>query len=304
MMNVPNLAAVDLNLLVAFEALLIERNVSRAARRVGLTQPSMSNALARLRALLDDELFIRTPQEMRPTARALDLAEHIGAALQEIRAALKPPAAFEPANTARKFAIGAADNVDFALGIGLPALCKAAPNADFSIKMITYAEALSMLDAGSLDIAVGHFRAVPKRFNCVSLYWERYVCVAHSEHRGLADGLTLEKFIGLPHLFVTRDTAGIVDAALAERGLKRRIAIEVPNFAVVAHALEDTDLLAVVGERIGHRFAAMTKLKCHPLPLDLQPWNVSAVWPRQDDTDKGVAWLLAMLQQTSAILSR
>jgi DNA-binding transcriptional LysR family regulator len=302
-MDAPNLAAVDLNLLVAFEALLIERNVSRAARRVGLTQPSMSNALARLRALLDDELFIRMPREMRPTVRALEIAEHVSAALQQIRSALKPTARFEPASTVRKFTIGAADNVDFALGIGLPTICQAAPNAGFDIKAVIYAEALAMLDTGFLDIAVGLFRAVPKRFSCVSLYWERYVCVADSEHSGLVNGLTVESFLALPHLFVARDTAGMVDAALAERGLKRRIAVEVPYFAVVPHLLEGTELLAVVGERIGQRFAAMTKIKCHPLPLDVPAWNVSAIWPRQNDPDHGVAWLLTMLQRTSAILT-
>jgi DNA-binding transcriptional LysR family regulator len=303
-MSAPDLAEIDLNLLVVFEALLIERNVSRAARRVGLAQPSVSNALTRLRALFSDDLFIRTPQEMRPTPRALDLAEPIRQALQQVRSALQPPAAFNPAIATRRFTLGAADNADFALAIGLPAFCQAAPHAELKIITVAnYATAYSMLDAGSLDIAVGLFRAVPKRFKTISLYWERYVCAAHHDHPELVDGLKLESFVSLPHLTVTRDTAGIVDAALAKRGLARRVAVQVPYFAVVPHLIENTRLLAVVGERIGHRFAATASVRCHRIPLDLEPWNVSAVWTRQDNPDKATAWLLAMLQQTSALLT-
>jgi len=111
-MPAPNLATVDLNLLVVFEALLIERSVSRAAQRLGLAQPSVSNALNRLRALFDDEVFIRTPQEMRPTPRALELAEPIVEALQQVRAALTPPAGFDLSTSTRTFTGAAADNAD------------------------------------------------------------------------------------------------------------------------------------------------------------------------------------------------
>src|SRR5215469_1456620 len=243
-----DLVGVDLNLLVLFEALLIERNVSRAARRLGLAQPSASNALNRLRGLFGDDLFIRTPREMRPTPRAMALAEPIISALQQVRSALEPPVAFDPALATRKFAIAGADNVDFALALVGLRLSQAAPHAEFDL--ITSAgsdPAYSMLDAGSLDIAIGLFRAVPKRFNTVSLYWERYVCIADGDNMELVDGLTLEKFAALPHLAVTRE-AGIVDDALAKRGVERRIAVRVPFFAVVPYIIETSQLLVVVGE--------------------------------------------------------
>jgi len=301
-MATPNLADVDLNLLVVFEALLIERNVSRAARRVGLAQPSVSNALARLRALVGDDLFIRTPQEMRPTPRALELAEPIVHALQEVRAALEPPSAFDPATATQNFTIGAADNVDFALAVAVPRLSWAAPRAEFNlISLANSASAYSMLDAGSLDIAVGLFRAVPKRFNTASLYWERYVCIADGDNIELVDGLTLEKFAALPHLAVTRE-AGIVDDTLVKRGLERRIAVRVPFFAVVPYIIETSQLLAVVGERIGHRLATIANIKCYPLPFEVERWNVSAIWPRHEKPDEALSWLVTMLRQASAVL--
>jgi DNA-binding transcriptional LysR family regulator len=302
-MATPNLAAVDLNLLVVFEALLIERSVSRAARRLGLAQPSVSNALNRLRVLLADDVFLRTPQEMRPTPRALELAEPIIDALQQVRSALIPPAEFDPSTSTQKFAVAAADNADFALALVGKRLSEAAPHAVFSvISLAGSATAYSVLDEGSVDVAVGLFRAVPKRFSIVSLYWERYVCIADREHPDLVDGLTLEKLIALPHLAVTRD-AGMIDAALTSRGLRRRVTMQVPFFSVVPYLIEGSRLLAVVGERIGHHLATTMGVRCYPLPFEIEPWNISAVWPRQGNSpDEAVAWLVTMLRQASALL--
>jgi DNA-binding transcriptional LysR family regulator len=302
-MATPNLAAIDLNLLVVFEALLIERNVSRAARRLGLAQPSISNALNRLRVLLADDVFIRTPQEMRPTARALELAEPIISALQQVRSALTPPVEFDPSTSTQKFTVAAADNADFALALVGKSLSEAAPHAVFNvISLAGSATAYSVLDEGSVDVAVGLFRAVPKRFSAASLYWERYVCIADHEHPDLVDGLTLDKLVALPHLAVTRD-AGMIDVALASRGLRRRVTMRVPFFAVVPYLIQGSRLLAVVGERIGHYLATTTGVRCYPLPFDIEPWNISAVWPRQGNSpDEATAWLVTMLRQASALL--
>lgn len=302
-MQTPNLAGFNLNLLLVFEALIIEQSVSRAARRVGLTQPSVSNALSRLRLLVHDDLFVRTPQGMLPTSRALELAEPIESALNQIRVALSVSEKFDPSSTSRKFSIGASDNVDFAISVGFPAIFRAAPNARFDFIDAVGAElATSMLDSGSIDIAVGLFRSLPKRIDSVWLYSERYICVARRDDPDLVGGLTLEKFVALPHLSTTRDNAGIVDAALTERGLTRRIAVQVPNFALVPHMLEGSNLLTVVGERIGRDFSRTATLECHTVPLTLQSWEISAAWRRQANPDEGVLWLAAMLRQAADML--
>ena len=266
-----------------------------------MVTPSLRN---RLRMLLADDVSIRTPQEMRPTSRALELAEPIVDALQQVRAVLTPPPEFDPSTSTHKFTIAATDNVDFALALIGARLSEAAAHATFNLVSLDgFAATYSLLDARSADVAVGLFRAVPKRFSTISLYWERYVCIADREHPDLADGLTLEKLVALPHLAVTRD-AGMVDAALASRGLKRRVAMHVPVFAVVPYLIQGSRLIAVVGERIGHRLAKTMNIRCDPLPFDIEPWNISAVWPRQgNNPDEAVSWLVTMLRQTSALLA-
>jgi DNA-binding transcriptional LysR family regulator len=263
----------------------------------------VSNALSRLRLIVGDDLFVRTPQGMRPTPRALELAGPVGNALEQIRVALSASEKFDPSNTQRQFSIGVSDNVDFALSTGFPKIVRTAPCARFDIIDATGVElAISMLDSGSIEIAVGLFHSLPKRIDSVWLYSERYICVARRGHPDLVGGLTLEKLAALPHLSIKRDTAGIVDAALAEKGLARRIAVQVPTFALVPHMLEGSDLLTVVGERIGRGFSRSANLECHTLPLALQAWEISAAWRRQTNPDEGVLWLVSMLRQAADVL--
>jgi DNA-binding transcriptional LysR family regulator len=112
--------------------------------------------------------------------------------------------------------------------------------------------------------------------------------------------LTLEKFVGLPHLAVTRDV-GTVDDALAKQGLERRVAVDVPFYAIVPHMIEGSRLLAVIGERVGHGLTATTNVRCYPLPFTVEPWNVSAAWPRQDTPP--ISWLVTVIRQASALLA-
>ena len=184
-----------------------------------------------------------------------------------MRSALEPPTAFDPATATQNFTIGATDNVDFALAIVVPRLSRAAPHATFSLISLAHSEAAyPLLDNGSLYVAVGLFRAVPKRFNTVSLYWERYVCIVHTANiRTWWMGLP-EKFVGLPHLAVTRDV-GTVDDALAKQGLERRVAVDVPFYAIVPHMIEGSRLLAVIGERVGHGLTATTNVQMLSLAL-------------------------------------
>src|SRR6185437_12887590 len=215
-----NLAAVDLNLLVAFEALLVERNVSRAAKRIGLAQPSMSSALARLRLLFADELFVRTPREMRPTPRALALAGPVCQALQQIRTSLKKPEIFDPAATERRFMIGGSDNADFSLAPAMAHVLKAAPKIAIEILSLEKDSAVAMLDDGVLDFAVGCFDAQPKRFASAALYRDRYVCVRDRRLQPQRNRLTLEDFARARHLHVALDTAGSIDETLAAHGYR------------------------------------------------------------------------------------
>jgi len=295
-----NLAAVDLNLLNAFDALVAERNVSRAAARIGLSQPAMSNALARLRALFGDELFVRSPQEMRPTPRALELAGPIGEALQGLRSALTHPKQdFEPKSSTRIFTIAATDNCDFALAPAIAALRKQAPCITLDVVASGKTAALERLDEGVFDLAIGRLPRIPPRYLSAALYEERCVCVYNTDAHNFANGLTLDLLVACPHLHVAHDTTEFIDTALAAQGLVRRCAMTVPNFAVVPYALEHSDLIAVVGKRIAQRFAALPWIGIHELPVAHEPWTVSAVWGKAQDNDRGVAWLCEQLQAAS-----
>jgi len=297
-----NLASVDLNLLVAFEALLIDRNVSRAANRVGLSQPALSNALSRLRMLFSDELFVRTPHEMRPTPRALELARPVCDALEQLRFAFDRSSTFSPGSTKRLFRIGGSDNADFAIAPAFAKIRRAAPNVDFEVVALTRAAAISLIDEGALDLSVGAVGKLPKRFFTAGLYPDRYMCIANRQHGEMAKGLTLESFVAMPHVRVASDTYGQVDDALAARGLSRRIVIVVPNFAAVPYVIEHSDLLAVVGERIALRFAALPWITIHDLPIPVDPWTICAIWSRRGSNDVAITWLRTRLQEACASL--
>jgi len=298
-----NLSAIDLNLLTVFEALIAEHSVSRAASRVGVSQPALSNALARLRALFGDELFVRMPQEMQPTPRALELAEPICEALRALRAALDvSKASFDPATSTRIFTIAASDNCDFGLAPAFAALHRRAPHIRIDVVAAKRGAALDRLDEGSVDLALGRLTRMPERFFAAALYDERSVCICDRRINPLPQGLTLAAFAALPHIHVDHDTTEFVDLQLAAAGLARHNAAIVPNFALVPYALEGTDLVAVTGARIAERFAALSWIGVHPLPLDQESWTISAVWGKAQDGDRGVAWLREQLQAASAVL--
>lgn len=258
----------------------------------------MSNALSRLRLFAHDDLFVRTSKEMRPTPRAIELAGPICDALKQIRIAFSSEP-FDPATTGRHFVIGASDDIDSTLTASV-LFYQGAPHAQFSLVESSSLElAFSMLDAGSIDIAMGNFALLPKRLDSALLYSEHYVCVARRGHPDLAAGLTLEKFVTLPHLSIIRDKAGIVEAALARQNLTRRIVAQVPFYALARNMLEGTDWLAVVGERIARDFSTRANIECHTVPLDLQPREVCAAWVRQRNPDGGVLWLVSLLRKAA-----
>ncbi len=297
-----NLAGVDLNLLIAFDALLVERNVSRAAARIGLTQPSASNALSRLRALFNDELFVRTPQGMCPTPRALELAVPICDALQRLQLAFERPTNFDPKSTALLFTIGATDNCDFGIAPALSALRKAAPLVDLRIIGLSRNSLAARLDAAEIDLAIGSIPTVPKRFSSLPLYTERFVCLADHRRSGGNISMSIETFAAAPHIQGWHADSAFIDEALEARGLRRRIAYEVPNFAVIPYAIEGSDLVAVVGERIAHRFSALPWIAVYDLPVPQDPRTVSVIWGGTGDLDPANMWLRKQLQEACRTL--
>jgi LysR family transcriptional regulator, mexEF-oprN operon transcriptional activator len=293
-----NLAGLDLNLLVVFDALMVEGSVTRAGERVGLSQPATSNALARLRRLTGDELFLRTAAGLRPTPRALALAQQLRPALQQIQATLLEDDRFDPATSDRVFAIGMSDYVEFTV---LPWLVQrlqaAAPGVSLQIRSGDRTKLLDLLDRGELDLACGLFPEQVPSHQEQLLFEERFVCVCRRDHPQVGSQLTLNDYLALSHLLVSvkEDRLGRVDALLAQHNLKRQVALSIPHFLVAPMVLAETDLVATLAERIALAFAQSHGLKLLPLPLELEGFGVWMRWHQSSDKSSACQWLRAEL---------
>jgi DNA-binding transcriptional LysR family regulator len=289
-----NLAAVDLNLLVVFEALLAERNVSRAGDRIGMAQPTISRSLMQLRALFGDELFVRTPREMRPTARALDLAAPIAEALEKVRATLRHREAFDPATSRRNLAIGATFYANFTMLPDFIRMVRAeAPNLCVYIRSLGFRDAIGFLDENKIDLAVGVFADAPKRIATTELLRDQFVCISRRDHAGLSGGLTLENFVTHAHArwSLAREPGEAIDAALARHHLKRRVALVLQGFYPLVVAVASSDLLAVVPARVAHALQRREAIDVHALPLELPALAVAIAWSKDAEVDAAARWM-------------
>lgn len=300
-----NLAEINLNLLSAFEALFEERNVTRAARRLGIGQPAMSDALRRLRALFGDELFRRASGAMQPTPRARDIAAEMGPLLAALRTTLGAQIAFFPASADKVFTIA---STDFTTLVLLPALSRhlqrEAPNVDLRIVGYDKDAAGDMLDRGEVDMAIGVFPDPPDNTVRSTLFEERFVGLVRADHPALIDGtMDLARFADLPHALasVRRDARGAVDDALAARGLRRRVALVVPYMLLLPKVLAGSNLVCVLPERVA-RSVAGPELHAFPLPLPMESWSVDMLWNPSARTDKATAWMRQLIVRTAATL--
>jgi len=293
-----NIRTFDLNLLKAFDALLEECSVSRAAARVHLSQPAMSNALARLRDALDDPVLVRTPQGMEPTARALALKGPVRQALLQIETAISAQPEFDPRTAQRTFVVSATDYMEFLV---LPRLMhllqEQAPGIDIRVRSLQLNAPEEPLDSGDVDLAFGFFADVPKRLNRRHLFTETMTCLVRADHPVLYQSWNLQRFVDLSHLFVaTRQVStGVVDSILADKGLSRRIALVVPHFLVVPYIIAETDLIVTVNSRIADTYIRELPLRTLPPPLDLPEFPITMLWHPRSDGDPGVAWLRRVL---------
>ena len=246
-----NITGIDLNLLIAFESLLDERHVGRAANRVGLSQPAFSNAIARLRVRLDDPLFVRTSQGMLPTPKAEQLGGPIRSALSLLRQTLEAPRTFDPSTSAQRFRIALSDDVELRL---VPLLSKSISSSQVQLQTRrldgVFVIPESELRKGTLDLAVGYFpdaRSLAPSFVMETLSEERNVVVARRGHPAFKKKLTLERLLKLDHAAVIyrNEPWGLIDNELAARGLRRKLRLALPHTLSVLHAVASSDLLLI-----------------------------------------------------------
>lgn len=298
---VHKLSSVNLNLMVALDALLEERNVTRAARRVGITQPAMSQSLAQLRTLFDDPLFRRVAHGLEPTPRALALAEPVRQGLRLLGAALTTPA-FEPRSSQRSFVIAASDYVEFVL---LPPLLRAlaaeAPGVRIEVRPWGLHEVPRALAQAELDLMIGYYDELPPKHRHTLLFDEEYVCIVRRDHPRVKTKLTLERYLELEHVLVSQrgDSPGSVDRALASRGLSRKIAARVSHFLMVPMLVSRTDLVAALSRRVAVPFTEPLGLRVLQPPLALPRARIGQVWHEQMEADPGHRWLREAIARVS-----
>jgi DNA-binding transcriptional LysR family regulator len=296
-MQTVNLSAFDLNLLIVFDAVMRERSVTRAGADIGLSQPAVSHALGRLRHLLGDELFVRTPTGMTPTPRAEMLAGPLRDALSDLRLALEP-AVFAPATSDRRFAL-ALNNYAAAL-VAPPlaaAVSSAAPAVRLELRPRGTLDLVEHLDRGDLDMALGVFESPGERFATAPLLQDEIVVVMRQDHPAARRKLSAEAFAALDQLEISSslDDTGFIDRWLGEHGLARRIALRAP-FISTAQILVQSDLVANMSRRVALLLARHHALQVRPPPYPSPRVQLTMLWHRRLDGHPAHQWLRQVIR--------
>lgn len=297
--DIEALARADINLLVAFEALMQERSVTRAARRLAVSQSALSHTLNRLRAWFGDELLVRSGRTMTPTPAALRIREPIREALERIRGVLEP-AAFRPEELRATFRIRAFDFAQLTLIPRLAAeLARRAPAVQLGVEAHGR-DPLRALVEGSCDLAIGLSRE-PHGPCQRTISAERFVSVVRRDHPCLREPLTLEAFAALPHAIVSPvgRPAGFVDAVLSEKGLARRVTFATPQLYSAALAVCRSDLVLTGAARVLRDLARSLPLAIVEPPVEIPPFQVVMTWHERRDRDEGHRWLRELVLEVS-----
>jgi DNA-binding transcriptional LysR family regulator len=287
--NIMNVRDVDLNLLRVFDAVLHESGVTPAAARLGLTQPAVSNALARLRKLFGDPLFVRTAAGMDATPFARELAQPVRQALALLESALAHGPGFDPASATRAFRFYMSDlgQIEF-----LPPLIERvearAPGVRLEAVALDVEDIAGALASGTLDLAVGFLPALGPPIRRHALFRDPYVCLMRAEHE--IQSMTRKRFLDASHVLVSyRGGHRVIEEAFERAGI--RVALRVPHFTVVPMVLERSDLILTLPARVARVFERQGKLKSLPTPVPLPAADVGVHWHERFEADPGNRWL-------------
>ena len=301
-----NIQTFDLNLLLAFDALLRERNVTRAGARIGLSQPSMSNALTRLRKLCDDPLFVRTRAGMEPTPLAQKLAGPVQQGLETLKIGLEQPCGFDPAKSARTFRLVMSDIAEITvLPRLMAALKQAAPGVNIVATQVPRERFRSVLENGEADLALGNLPELKSGFYQQRLFQDHYVCLARRDHPDIGERLSLRQYLQGSHVQVSTSVGDtMIDRELTKRGLQRRIALQVPHFLVVTVIVMSCDLLVTIPYTVVSLLRAMERVKVMKLPFRIPDANVRQFWHQRYHHDPANRWLRRLIAEVFLDVTR
>ena len=294
-----NIDRLDLNLLLTLDVLLAEHNVTRAAQRLNLSQPSVSVQLARLREIFNDPLLLPGPRGMIPTARADALREPLRQALETLQRAVAPEEAFDPAKAHLTWRVAATDYTETAIVLPvLNGLRTAAPDTRLAIYELNPGESVRQAEQGERDIIFHTRDSAPPELHQRSLFTERYVLAGRQDHPKLKRRPTLAQFCQLEHVMVSPDGGGFsgaTDTALAARGLSRRVVLSVPHFLFMLKVLTSTDLVAVVPERLVKSVVGLTVVEP---PVEVPGFEILMLWHERVHRDPGHQWLRSYIAES------
>jgi DNA-binding transcriptional LysR family regulator len=295
------LAAMDLNLLVALHALLIEGNVTAAARRLSLSQSATSHALARLRERLGDPLLVRSGRRLDRTPRATALLPALERGLAELESALSGEPPFDPRTARRTFTLGTADyGQAVLLGPLLARLRQEAPGID--LFALAFPDVVERLDAGTMDLAVVPTAPTPAGYSSTPLFEDGFICMLRAGHPAARGGrLSMARYLALGHLLVAPQggPGSIVDTELAGRGHQRRVTVRVSSFLTAPILVASSDLVSTGPERLWRALAPHYPVRLLPPPLRLPRFGIHLLWHRRRDNDPALLWMRRLLEEVA-----
>lgn len=302
--HIMDIAGLDLNLLVVLEALLDRRNVTQAAKQVGLSQSALSSALGRLRSAFADPLFLRSAKGMLPTPRSLELEPELRLAMAGVRRVLTP-GGFDPSTASLTFRIATGDYSELLLIPRLlELLTRRAPGVNISVVPIA-SNPISRLVDGSSDVVIAPFLAPSADVEIDSLFSDGFACAIRKGHPATRSRLTLHRFARLGHLLVSPEGEGLayVDHILGNAALSRRVVLRVPHFSVAERLLTSSDLIATLPTRLVDQMAKASIAILKP-PFETQTFDMKAAWHRRTLASPAHRWFRTVLAEAAEKLAR
>ena len=296
-----DLKDIDLNLLVVFNQLLLEKRVSAVAETLGQTQPGISNALNRLRKLLGDDLFLRTSRGMEPTPLAIQLAEPVAYALNTIHSTLNQRTIFDPPTSERKFTIGVTDIGEiYFLPRLMDVLGKVAPNVVINTVRNAAINLRDEIEAGHVDLAIGLLPQLKTGFFQRRLFEQKYVCMFRSGHPLDKKKMSIKEFESADHVVDISPGTGHakVDESIQRKGIRRHVRLTVPHFVAVSHILAKSDMIATVPERYARECLVPFGLKFVTHPVALPETGINLFWHAKYHKEAGNQWLRGLIFDT------
>jgi DNA-binding transcriptional LysR family regulator len=288
------LAALDANLLVALDALLQESNVTRAAKRIGITQSAMSQTLGRLRRQFDDPILVKVGRQLEPSPFARRIRGRLHAAIGELEAVVRDRPTFDPHTATQRFVIA---TVDYLAMLFVPALrtlvAAEAPRVRLAVHALDSASITGRLAEGVVQLYVGVKGQTERALETTTLHHEQLRILVRRGHPLASSPPTVEDYAAAAHVHVSprREAGSIVDRGLAAGGFERTVALEVPYFGLLPGVLEGSDLVATVPGRIAELLATEFGLTTHPVPLDLPEFEVCMAWHPTFAAEPSLVWL-------------